>query len=186
MTAPVGSKLPPRQIRVSISHLARRPADDVKAVRLAEPVRARPAEPRCGREHERAAAVVLQGLEGVSLDRRALVDVAAEDELRARSCERPERSVAVLERELPRGAPRGPGEVVMADDDAERVSGARAQHVATDASRVAVEPAALVAPGTGRVEPADDGARSVRRTGSVVPKTETNRSHGRVTRAGSV
>ena len=65
--------------------LARRPADDVEAVRLAEAVRAGPVESRCGREHERAADVVVQRLEGVSLDRGALVDVAAEDELRARA-----------------------------------------------------------------------------------------------------
>ena len=72
---------PSRQIRVSISISLGRPADDVEAVRLAEPVRARSAEARRGGEHERAGGRLVERLERVSLDGGALVDVAAEDQL---------------------------------------------------------------------------------------------------------
>ena len=100
--------------------LVGRPANDVEPVGLAEPVRTRPSEARRGREHERAAIVVGERLERVPLDGRALVDMPSEHELRSRRRERPEHRVAVLERELPRGAPGRAGEVVVADDDPQR------------------------------------------------------------------
>ena len=131
----------------------------MEAVRLAEPVRPRPTEARRGGEHERAASVVVKSLERVPLDRGALVDMAAEDELRSGGRERPQRCVAVLERELPRGAPGRAGEVVVADDDAKRVCRCVAERRRGCRETGRVEPAALVAPRPRRVEPADDGIR---------------------------
>src|SRR6187551_1224873 len=101
-------------------HLVGRPAHEVEAVCLAEPVGARPTEAGRGREHQRAPGVVVEGLERVSFDGRGLVDVPPEDELRARSRERSKYRVAVLERELPRGPPGSACQVVVADDDPER------------------------------------------------------------------
>ena len=132
-----GSKRPLRQIRVSTSISSERPADDVEAVCLAEPLGARAPEAGRGREDQRAPVVVRERLERVPFDGRALVDVAAEDELRAGGRERPQHRVAVLERELPRGAPRRPGEVVVADDDPQRAGrGVGRASAATDARRV--------------------------------------------------
>ena len=64
--------------------LGLRPADDMKAVRFAEPVGARATESRGRGEHERAKRVVVESFEGVSFDGGALVDMASEDELRSR------------------------------------------------------------------------------------------------------
>ena len=119
---------------------------------------ARPAEARGRREHERAVHPVLESLEGVSFDCGALVDVASENELRSRCCECPQCCIALLQWELPRGAPGGSGEVVVADDDAQRVGGYVAQRRCGCCEAGRVEAATLVPPGARRVEPADDGA----------------------------
>ena len=116
--------------------LVGRPAHEVEAVCLAEPVGAGPTEAGRGGEYQRAPGVVVERLERVSLDGRALMDVPPEDELRAGSRERSEHRVAVLERELPRGPPGSAREVVMAHDDPQRAGGASARMGPTDASRV--------------------------------------------------
>jgi hypothetical protein len=129
----------------------------MEAVRLTQPMGPWPAEARGCREDERATHVVGEGLEGVPLDRRALVDVASEDELYPRRRERSQRDTSLLERELPRSAPGGRGEMVMADDDAERARGCIAQYCCGGLETGHVEPAALVPPGACRVEAANDG-----------------------------
>ena len=86
------------------------------------------------------------------------MDVAAEHELRACVREGAQNRVSMLERELPRRAPRRPGEVMVADDDAERACRCSGERVACTLQALGPQPAALVPPGTGRVEPADDGA----------------------------
>ncbi len=165
--------------------LGRGPADHVQAVRLAEPVWPRPAEARCRCQHERAC-LGGAGVEGVPFDRAALVDVAAEDELGACGGEGSQHCVAVLERELARGAPGSAREVVMADDDAECVRRRRRRASSLTASRRA---ASRRPPwwrqGRAELSP-QTTALAVRNTGSVVPKTAANTSQGRVTRAGSV
>ena len=93
--------------------LGGRPADDVEPVCLAEPVWARTAEAGCRGEDERSALAVVEGLEGASADRRALVDMATEHELGARRRKRTQRVVPVLERELARGTPGSAGEMVV-------------------------------------------------------------------------
>ena len=103
--------------------------------------------------------VVVERLERVSLDGRALVDVPPEDELRAGSRERLEHRVAVLERELPRGPPGSACEVVVADDDPQRAGRGIGQDRPDRRQPLRVEPAALMTPRAARVEPADDGVR---------------------------
>ena len=109
-----------RQIRVSISISSA--VQRTTWSPFASPSRSGrgPAEAGRGREHERAPGVVVERLERVSFDGRALVDVPPEDELRAGRRERLEHRVAVLERELPRGPPGRACEVVVADDDPQR------------------------------------------------------------------
>ncbi len=117
--------------------------------------------PEAGRrgEHERAAHVVIERLKRVSLDRSALVDVAAEDELCAGSCKRSQHGVAVLERELAGGAPGSAGKMVVANHDAEQMRRRLAQDSRHHVEARRVEPTTLVPPRPGRVEPAGDSVR---------------------------
>jgi len=137
--------------------LVGRPADEMKAVRLAEPVGTWPTEARRGGEHQRAPVVVAERLECVPFDGRPLVDVPTENELGARGREGPEHRVPVLERELPRRPPRSAREVVMADDDPQRTRRGSCQDRTDRSEPLRVEAAALMPPRAARVEPAGDG-----------------------------
>ena len=147
---------------------------------------------RCGRgrpkpgavaSDERAPLVVRERLERVPFDRRALVDVAAEHELRA--CVREGRRTASRclsgnFREARHGAPaRWWWQTTMRSAPA----GAPASASRGRRRRVGVQPAALVPPGTGRVEPADDGVlacggpdRSSRRPPRRPPRAASTRA----------
>src|SRR6187200_1038648 len=138
-------------------HLVRRPADDVEAVCLAEPVGSGPTEAWGGAQHERRPEVVRQHLERVSLHRRGLMNVPAEDQVDAGGGKRAEHRVAVLERELPGGAPRGAGEVVVERDDPQRTGRGARQDRPDGGQALRAQLAALMTPGTARVEAADDG-----------------------------
>ena len=156
------------------------------------PARAREARsPRRGGEVEaaepepssaRASAPPSSASKSCPLDRRALMDMAAEHELRAgRGSARV--GVAMLQRKLARGAPRRRGEVVVTDHDpqsARRGIGSAAA-AAGDRGRAGRPGDATGA----RIEAAGDrvlaAARRARRP-EHVPRT----SHGRVKRASEV
>lgn len=106
-----------------------RPADDMQALCLTGSVGARSAKARSRREHDGAAAVGVEGLELMSSDGGALVDMAAENQLRSGGCERAQHVVTVLEGELARGTPGRAGEMMMENDDAECAGGCIAQSV---------------------------------------------------------
>ena len=88
----------------------------------------------------------------------ALVDVPTDDHVRARRRERLECCIAICERELARGAPRRPGEVVVKDDDAECAGRRIAQDRGCVREAVGAQAPALVAPGPRGVEAARDDA----------------------------
>ncbi len=91
--------------------------DDVRSLRLAEPVRARAREPGRGHDDDRPLAV--ENLELAALGDARLVDVAGEDELGAGLRELLEHAAAAGERPLAR-PPGRVRELMVEADDAQR------------------------------------------------------------------
>ena len=111
----------PPSSQMYVSHVSVRSFGAVgdAAARLAEPLRAAAARARArSRRHSRARPRV-EHLELVPLGHRALVDVAAEDQLGARGDEAREHVVAARDRLLAR-APRRVDQLVVEGDDAQR------------------------------------------------------------------
>ena len=127
----------------------------MQAVRLAETLRARTPEAGCRREHERALAFV-QCLECAPPDSGALVDVPTEHEVCPGGRERPQHIVSSLEWELARGAPRSARQMVVEDGDAQGAGGRVTQRGRRGGEPRGAHPTALMAPGLGGVEAADD------------------------------
>lgn len=90
----------------------------------------------------------------MALADRGLVDVAGEYELRARLDERGEDVVPPRDRLLPR-APRGPDQVMVEDDDPERVRRRVREQRRRVLELAAAQAAGLVPPGAHRVQPHD-------------------------------
>ena len=133
------------------------PANHVEPVRLAEPVRTRPAKAGRGRENERRAAVVAVASNACRSTAVLWWMWPPTTSSAPRGGEGLQRRVAVLERELARGAPRCSGEMVVADDDAEGVGGCACEDRRDGVDARRRERAALVAPGAGGVQSAGDG-----------------------------
>jgi hypothetical protein len=125
----------------------------VQPARLAATVRARLAE--AGRDrHRHAAHVAGDDLELVPLANRGLVDVAGENELRARLDERGEDVVPARDGLLPR-APRRADQMVVKDDDAERSLRRVGEQGGGVVELALAQATGLVTPGADRVEPDD-------------------------------
>jgi hypothetical protein len=127
---------------------------EVEPARLAEPPGARLSESRRDRDDD-GAVLIADGFELVPLAQSGLVDVAGEDQFRARPGERLQDAVAVRDREFARCPPRRADQVVMEDGDTERVPLGCPQPFARPLELRATKRAALVPKGPRRVETDD-------------------------------
>ena len=122
---------------------------DVQALGLAAAIRPRAAEP--GGDRDRGSAEPGVDLEVVSLADGGLVDVAGEDQLRARVDERGEDVRAARDRPLAR-APGRADQVVVQRHDSQRALRSLGEQLRRPLQLALPQPAGLVPPGTNRVQ----------------------------------